>query len=228
VTIFITIITALFYAFFILRLSKRRTTAKVIDAARETSIFIPNLLGVLCGLRRGEICGLRWRSVDLNAGRLSVVASVIKVRGDVREKSPKNGKGRAVTLPPMLVTELRRHRMQQAEWLLRLGVRLSDDHHVYLREDGAPVYPSSLTRSFTRFMRRHGLPPIRLHDLRHSHATHPLAASVHPKIAQERLGHSSVGITLDTYSHVLPGMQEDAVAKVDAAIQAAMNKPKTK
>jgi integrase len=77
-------------------------------------------------------------------------------------------------------------------------------------------------------MRRHGLPAIRLHDLRHSHATHPLAASVHPKIAQERLGHSSVGITLDTYSHVLPGMQEDAVAKVDAAIQAAMNKPKTK
>ena len=77
-------------------------------------------------------------------------------------------------------------------------------------------------------MRRHGLPQIRFHDLRHSHATHLLAAGVHPKIAQERLGHSTVGITLDTYSHVLPGMQEDAVAKVDAAIQAALNKSKTK
>jgi integrase len=77
-------------------------------------------------------------------------------------------------------------------------------------------------------MRRHRLPQIRLHDLRHSHATHLLAAGVHPKIAQERLGHSSISITLDTYSHVLPGMQDDAVAKVDAAIQAALNKPKTK
>ena len=75
-------------------------------------------------------------------------------------------------------------------------------------------------------MRQHRLPLIRLHDLRHSHATHLLAAGVHPKIAQERLGHSSVGITLDTYSHVLPGMQDDAVTKVDAAIQAALNKPR--
>jgi integrase len=77
-------------------------------------------------------------------------------------------------------------------------------------------------------MRRHRLPQVRFHDLRHSHATHLLKAGVHPKIAQERLGHSSVSITLDTYSHVLPGMQDDAVAKVDAAIQAALNKPKTK
>jgi integrase len=77
-------------------------------------------------------------------------------------------------------------------------------------------------------MRQHRLPQIRLHDLRHSHATHLLKAGVHPKIAQERLGHSSISITLDTYSHVLPGMQDDAVAKVDAAIPAALNKPKTK
>ncbi len=203
-------------------------TAKMIEAARGTSVFIPILLGVLCGLRRGEICGLRWRSVALDAGRLSVVASVVKVRGDVREKSPKNGKGRAVTLPPMLITELRRHRLQQSEGLLRIDVRLTDDHHVFIGEDGAAVYPSSVTRSFSRFLRRHGLPQIRFHDLRHSHATHLLAAGVHPKIAQERLGHSNIGITLDTYSHVLPGMQEDAVAKVDAAIQAALNKSKTK
>ena len=73
-------------------------------------------------------------------------------------------------------------------------------------------------------MRRHKLPQIRLHDLRHSHATHLLAEGTHPKIAQERLGHSSVGITLDLYSHVLPGMQGDAIAKVDAKLQAALNK----
>jgi integrase len=76
-------------------------------------------------------------------------------------------------------------------------------------------------------MRQHGLPQIRLHDLRHSHVTHLLAAGAHP-IAQERLGHSSISITIDRYSHVLPGIQEDAVAKVDAAIQAALNKRDTK
>ena len=204
------------------------TTAKMIEGARGTSIFIPVMLGVLCGLRRGEICALRWRSVDLDAGRLSVVASARPGHGGVVEKETKTGRGRAVTLPPMLVTELKRHRTEQAQQLLKLGVRLTDDHHVLTREDGMPICSMSLSRSFKRFMRQHRLPEIRLHDLRHSHATHLLAAGVHPKIAQERLGHSSVGITLDTYSHVLPGMQDDAVAKVDAAIQAALNKNKTK
>ena len=126
------------------------------------------------------------------------------------------------------MTELRRHRRQQAEWLLKLGIRLVDDHHVVTKEDGQPAWPSSLTRAFRTFMRRHRLPRIRLHDLRHSHATHLLAAGVHPKIAQERLGHSSISITIDRYSHVLPGMQEDAVAKIDAALQVALNKRETR
>jgi integrase len=203
-------------------------TAAMIETARATPIFIPILLGVLCGMRRGEICALRWRSVDLDTGQLSVVASTEQGRGGIREKEPKSGKGRLIALPPMLVMELRRHRMQQAEWLLRLGIRLTDYHHVCLREDGESVWPSSLTRAFRTFMRRHKLPQIRFHDLRHSHATHLLAANVHPKIAQERLGHSNVSITLNTYSHVVPGMQQDAVAKVDAAIQAALNKRETK
>ena len=203
-------------------------TAAMIEAARGTPIFIPILLGVLCGMRRGEICALRWRSIDLDAGQLSVVASTEQGRGGMREKEPKSGKGRLIALPPMLVAELRRHRMQQAEWLLRLGVRLTDDHYVCLTEDGESVWPSSLTRAFRTFMRRHKLPQIRFHDLRHSHATHLLAANVHPKIAQERLGHSNVSITLNTYSHVVPGMQQEAAAKVDALIQAALNKRETK
>jgi integrase len=203
-------------------------TAAMIEAARGTPIFIPILLGVLCGMRRGEICALRWRSIDLDAGQLSVVASTEQGRGGMREKEPKNGRGRLIALPPIVVTELRRHRMQQAEWLLRLGIRLTDDHHVCLREDGESVWPSSLTRAFRTLMRRHRLPAIRFHDLRHSHATHLLAANVHPKIAQERLGHSNVSITLNTYSHVVPGMQRDAAAKVDAVIQAALNKWETK
>jgi integrase len=102
-------------------------------------------------------------------------------------------------------------------------VRLTDDHHVITRADGLALQPRSLTHAFVKFVRRHGF-QIRLHDLRHSHATHMLAAGVHPKIAQERLGHSSVGITLDLYSHVLPGMQAEAVSRVDAALQAALDR----
>jgi integrase len=89
--------------------------------------------------------------------------------------------------------------------------------------DGQPLQPNSLTHEFVRLLAKaSGLPDIRFHDLRHTHATHLLASGVHPKVAQERLGHSSVGITLDLYSHVLRGMQEDAAAKVDAAIRAAI------
>jgi integrase len=142
----------------------------------------------------------------------------------LRWKEPKSGKGRLIALLPMLVTELRRHRTQQAEQLLRLGVRLTDDRHVFAKADGTPYWPGELTRSFKRFMKQHHLPPIRLHDLRHSHATHLLAAGVHPKIAQERLGHSSIAITMDIYSHAMPNMQADAVAKLDAALRLSMNK----
>lgn len=93
------------------------------------------------------------------------------------------------------------------------------------QEDGRPLQPNSLTHEFVRLLAKHPtLPRIRYHDLRYSHATHMLASGVHPKVAQERLGHSNVGITLDLYSHVLPGMQADAAAKVDASIRAAIDR----
>jgi integrase len=195
----------------------------LIEAARGTALFVPILLGVRCGLRRGEVAALRWRNVDLERGQISVVASAEQTDRGVREKEPKNGKGRTVVLSATEIDELRSHRFRQAEGLLALGVRLTDDHHVVAREDGQPLQPRSLTHAFMKFARRHGF-QIRLHDLRHSHATHMLAAGIHPKIAQERLGHSSVGITLDLYSHVLPGMQAEAVSKVDAALRDALDR----
>jgi integrase len=196
----------------------------MIELARGESIFIPMLLGLLCGLRRGEICAVRWRNINLDTGQLSVVNSIEESRGGMREKSPKNGKGRSVALPPMLIAELRKHRLQQAEWLLRLGVRLTDDHHICMRQDGQTVWPTSIARAFRTFLRCHNLPLIRFHDLRHSHASHMLASNVHPKIVQERLGHSTIAITMDTYSHAMPNMQADAAATIDAAFQAALNK----
>lgn len=199
-------------------------TAALIEVARHTGLFVPILLGALCGMRRGEIVALRWRSVDLERAQLSIVASTEQTRDGVREKPPKSGRGRTVALPSLVIEEMQQHRLRQAEALLRLGVRLSDERHVVTRADGEPVQPRSLTHSFANFLKKHGLQRIRFHDLRHSHATHLLASGVHPKIAQERLGHSSVAITLDLYSHVLPGLQADAAARVDDGVRAAINR----
>jgi integrase len=199
-------------------------TATLVEAARDTSLFIPVLLAVMCGIRRGEIAALRWRSVDLERGTLAVVASAEQTKETVREKPPKNGKGRSVALPSLVVDELCRYRIKQAEHLLRLGVRLTDDHHVVMREDGLPLQPRSLTHAFQIFLKTHKLQRVRLHDLRHTHATQMLKSGVHPKVAQERLGHSSIAITLDLYSHVMPGMQDEAAQRVDVALRAAIER----
>jgi integrase len=140
----------------------------------------------------------------------------------IRYKSPKSGRGRTVALSSMVTSELRQHRLSQAEELLRLGVRQSDATFVCGRQDGEPLQPRSLSQMWATTATT--LPRIRFHDLRHAHANHMLAAGVHPKVASERLGHSRVGITLDLYSHVLPGMQEDAAARVDEAFQIALKK----
>jgi integrase len=126
-----------------------------------------------------------------------------------------------VALSVTVVDELRAHRARRAEDLLRLGVRLSDDDLVVSQADGSVVPPIYISQLWARAIGRTKLARLRFHDLRHAHATHLLANGVHPKIASERLGHSKVGITLDLYSHVIPGMQEDAAAMVDAALKAA-------
>jgi integrase len=196
-------------------------TADIIEEARNYTFFIPIVLAVLCGVRRGEIAALRWRSLDLDAGQLSVVASIEQTRAGCREKDAKSGRGRAVALPALVVEELRRHRLAQAQAMLAIGVRVTADHHVVMQGDALPLQPNSITQAIGKFMKKRGS-KVRLHGLRHSHATHMLASGIHPKIASERLGHSKVGITLDLYSHVPPGMQEEAAIKVDTLISAAL------
>jgi integrase len=200
-------------------------TAELIEAFRPTRMLVPALLAVLCGLRRGEVAALRWKNVDLSTGQLAILESAEQVGSKVRYKTPKNGKGgRTIAMSGHLVEELRAHRLRQAEELLKVGVRLSDDSFVVAQADGSPLQPDTLTQDWVRKIADTSLPRIRFHDLRHAHATHLLASGIHPKVASERLGHSKIGITLDLYSHVLPGMQEDAAERVDAALQAAINR----
>jgi integrase len=199
-------------------------TAELLDAARGSRMFVPTTLAVLCGLRRGEILALRWRSLDLEQGQLSVNESLEQTSAGLRFKETKSGRARTVAMSGTVVEELRAHRARQAQELFRVGIRLSPDTLVVARPDGEPIQPRSLTHEWQKLAERRSLRRIRFHDLRHAHATHLLASGVHPKIASERLGHSSVGITLDLYSHVTRGMQTDAASLVDAALQAAIKK----
>jgi len=200
-------------------------TAELLEAVRPTRIFIPTLLAVMCGLRRGEILALRWGRVELgdNRRQLSIVESAEQTRDGVRYKEPKSGRARTVSLSSTIVAELKAHRARQAEEQLRLGIRPDENSFVVAQYDGNPIQPNSLTHEWVRILGKTSLPRIRFHDLRHTHASQMLAAGVHPKVASERLGHSTIGITLDLYSHVMPGMQADAAEQVDAALQAAIS-----
>jgi integrase len=196
-------------------------TGELIDKVRETPLLAPVILAVLGGLRRGEIIALRWRHVDFTGRQLAVTESAEQTAAGVRLKETKSGRSRTVALSQSMADELQAHKVRQARELLALGVRQTGETFIVVQFDGKPIQPQTLTHMWMQFVVDSGLPRIRFHDLRHAHATHLLMAGVHPKIASERLGHSKIGITLDLYSHVMPGMQEDAAAKVDAALIAA-------
>jgi len=176
-------------------------------------------LFVATGMRRGEVAGLRWIDVDLDAGRLAVRSTRVLVYTDVQVVEPKTRRSRrAVSLDAGTVDALRAHRARQEHERSLAGDAWIDSGYVFVREDGRPVDPDRITHLFGVAVAACGLPRIRLHDLRHTAATLALGAGVHPKVISERLGHSSIAITLDTYSHVLPSMQEDAAAKMGSIL----------
>jgi integrase len=200
-------------------------TAGLLSLLGETRLYMPVMLAVTTGLRRGEILGLRWNNVDLATATIMVVQSLEQTKGGLRFKSPKTHRSRrSIALAAMTVEALRSHRAKQAEERLALGPAYEDNDLVCPRPGGAPWPPDMFSTTFAAFVRRSSRSRFRFHDLRHSHASHLLRAGVHPKIVSERLGHSTVGITLDTYSHVLPGMQEDAVRLLEVALAVAIKK----
>ena len=175
------------------------------------------------GLRRSELLGLRWKDVDLLLATLRV-SQVLHQLNDGRfvYQEPKTAKGRrTIALSPSSCIELRQHRGSQERDANLLGTPLTDDSLVFGHPGGSPRSPSTLTLAFRRLTRRLGFTGVRLHDLRHTHATLMMEQGVNPKVVSERLGHASVVITLDTYSHVLPNMQEDAVARFESAMAVA-------
>jgi integrase len=197
-------------------------TAKLLESAKGSRLFIVIFLAVVTGLRRGEILALRWEDVDLERALLQVRRTLEQARGGLRFKEPKTEKGRRlVALGPETVETLRRHRREQIKERLALGQEYKNSDLVCARIHGTPLDPAEVTAGFARLIRSMDLPRVRLHDLRHGHATHLLRLGIHPKVVSERLGHSGVAITLNTYSHILPGMQEDAAIRLDHALKKA-------
>jgi integrase len=194
----------------------------LLAAVHHTRVYWPVLIALATGMRRGEILALRWRNVESSSGIIRVVESLEQTKQGLRFKPPKNGKSRVVTIPSFATEELGRLKREQAEELLSMGIRQTGATLLCARADGEPMQPRSLTHEFTRLVSRlDALPRVRFHDLRHSHATQLLNARVHPKIAQERLGHSSISITLDLYSHVTESIQEDAAVQIDDRYRAS-------
>jgi integrase len=197
-------------------------TAWFLAAAEGTRLYIPIWLAIATGMRRGEILALRWRDVDVAKGFVRVQRSLEQTDEGVRFKEPKRKRSRRpISMPAILIETLLAHQSEQAELKANLGSHYTDNDLVCCYEDGRIWIPESFTSQYFAFTRKIGV-KVRFHDLRHSHASQLLRAGVHPKVVSERLGHSSIGITLDTYSHLLPGVQEEAARTVDSALRTAI------
>ena len=187
---------------------------RFLEHARSDRLYALLLVYATTGLRRGEALGVRWS--DLNGNRLAIRRTWI---GTGVESLPKTTKSvRSVALDSATVATLRDWRKRQAEEQLAAGPAYADHGFIFCDELGSPLLPSTASWRFQWLAKEAGLPLIRLHDLRHTHASLALHAGVHVKVVSERLGHASVAITLDTYSHAIPALHEEAADTVAALV----------
>lgn len=189
---------------------------RFLAAATESAHFALYMTALYTGARLSELLGLRWRNVDLDQGRIMVVDVLSRNGKKWRLTEPKSARSRRqIVLPQTLVACLSRHKADLEEERRQLGTELSPDGFVFCTVNGDPLDRHTVSRGCTRVLEKAGLAHIRFHDLRHTHASLLLRAGTNPKVVSERLGHSTVAFTLDTYSHVVPTLQEEAAARFD-------------
>ncbi len=188
---------------------------RFLETTRGSHYYALFHTALFTGMRRSELLALQWRDIDLH--QIHVNRSLHQLRdGSYVFTPPKSAKSRrTVALSPSSVLTLTEHKEKQQGMRGMLGTRLKNDDLVFSTPDGKPLRPNTVTRAWATLAAKAGVKPIRLHDARHSHASLMLKQGVHPKIVQERLGHSSIQITLDTYSHVAPGLQQAAAESFD-------------
>jgi integrase len=193
-----------------------RTFLTAVSDDRLEALYI---VAVTAGLRAGEILGLKWEDVDLEAGKLEVRRTLSEARSGRIFEPPKSGKGRSIRLTKMAAEALRTHRKHQLEEKLKLGSLWQENGLVFPSQVGTPIGGRNLIRHFKIRLKRAGLSStFRFHDLRHTCATLLLKQGVHVKFVQELLGHGDVSLTLNVYSHVLPDMGDAAAEAMDAAL----------
>ncbi|MGO4496393.1 tyrosine-type recombinase/integrase [Paenibacillus sp. 2RAB27] len=178
---------------------------------RQKILFI---LAIYTGMRRGEILGLRWKDVDLENGQLRI-SQILAFKSKIKDGAKTLAGNRSISIPPIVVAELRKHRtvIIQEKWEAK--DKYKDHDLVVCGKDGRPVSWSNFHKFWIRRLEKTTVRPIRFHDLRHTCASLLLSAGTHPKIVQELLGHSSIKVTLDTYSHMMPNIQADAVKNLE-------------
>ncbi|MBN2074211.1 MAG: site-specific integrase [Dehalococcoidales bacterium] len=203
----------------------------LLEYARDTEYYSIFFLALFTGMRRGELLALRWCDIDLDLCTISLTRNLVYIHSNKPEERIQvcdlktAGSKRMIALSPSTVSMLREHKAKQVELNEQFGTILNEDRLVFCHADGSPLLPNSVTHAWEKLTRKCGLLGIRLHDTRHTHASLMLKQGVHPKVVQERLGHSSIRLTLDLYSHVTPGIQEAAANRFDDIFISKVEKP---
>lgn len=188
---------------------------KFIEAARGHIHFIAFYLAVFTGMRQGEILGLKWDCVDFENRTIYVRRALKRSNGGELKDLKNTSSYRSIAMNDLLYEELKKHKRKQNEIKLRMGQAYNDQGFVVATKVGTFVLHSNLSRAFRLICEKIDVPKIRFHDLRHTHASLLLSLKQHPKVVQERLGHSSIEMTMDIYSHMMPNMQKEAVKELD-------------
>jgi len=194
--------------------------SRFLEVAKNSQYYELYYLALFTGMRRSELLALRWLDVDFIYCQIYINRSMHHLRdGSYIFTEPKSEKSRrTIALSPSVILLLKEYKERQEKEREMLGTSLSDNDLVFCHLDGKPLRPNTVTHAWNVLAARAGVKVIRLHDARHTHASLMLKAGTHPKIVQERLGHSSIGMTLDTYSHVAPGLQEADADKFDSMV----------
>lgn len=180
-----------------------KQTEELIAKARNTDIYIPIMIAIYTGARRGEILGLNWNNVDLEKGIIKIVDNLCATTNGLIIKQPKTNSGiRTIAISKSLVKILKNHKINQMKNKIRLGESYKENNMVCCYEDGHLFNPKRFSAKFNELLQGNNLPMVRFHDLRHSHASLLVKMGVQPKEISSRLGHSNIGITMDLYSHL--------------------------
>lgn len=196
-----------------------KQTEELINKAKGTDIYIPIMIAIYTGARRGEVLGLNWNNVNLEKGIIKIVDNLCTTKSGLIVKEPKTGSGvRTIAISKTLVDILKRYKVKQIENKIKLGRLYQENNMVCCYEDGRLFNPKRFSAKFHELLERNSLPIVRFHDLRHSHASLLVKLGIKPKVISERLGHSNIAITMDLYSHLYEEADMEVANKFDKLI----------